>query len=184
MINSQIVLIPECKYAQNKVTAVSLLLIVYCGIVFEYQWTTYTDFTSSTDQKRSSSKSPDITPQGGYSTNFGVGLNGGGRGVESHMMLAIFKPLVTRLVQCSKELKTPDNVVSIFFCRKALLFFDDLFHLECLLQNLMCDVRQLMTYVKEAHGGVFRRVALSGLLECATKPNRKERVTQTTRVIK
>jgi len=114
MINSQIVLIPECKYAQNKLTAVSLLLIVYCGIVFEYQWTTYTDFTSSTDQKRSSSKSPDITPQGGYSTNFGVGLNGGGRGVESHMMLAIFKPLVTRLVQCSKELKTPDNVVSTF----------------------------------------------------------------------
>jgi hypothetical protein len=41
-----------------------------------------------------------------------------------------------------------------------------------------------MTYIKEAHGGVFRRVALSGLLESASRPHRKEPNTQTTRVIR
>lgn len=55
---------------------------------------------------------------------------------------------------------------------------------EFILQALYCDVRQLMTYIKEAHGGVFRRVALSGLLESASRPHRKEPNTQTTRVIK
>jgi len=52
------------------------------------------------------------------------------------------------------------------------------------LQALYCDVRQLMTYVKEAHGGVFRRVALSGLLDSANRPHRKEPNTQTTRVVR
>lgn len=42
-----------------------------------------------------------------------------------------------------------------------------------------------MTYIKEAHGGVFRRVALSGLLDSANRPHRKEaNVVQTTRVIR
>ena len=31
------------------------------------------------------------------------------------------------------------------------------------------DVRQLLHYVREAHGGVFRRVALSGLIDSAGK---------------
>jgi hypothetical protein len=30
---------------------------------------------------------------------------------------------------------------------------------------MFCDVRQLITYFKEIHGGTFRRVALSGLLD-------------------
>ncbi|KAG8225920.1 hypothetical protein J437_LFUL005956 [Ladona fulva] len=38
------------------------------------------------------------------------------------------------------------------------------------MEALYSDVRQLMTYVKEAHGGVFRRVALSGLLDSANRP--------------
>nr|CAD7573647.1 unnamed protein product [Timema californicum] len=41
-----------------------------------------------------------------------------------------------------------------------------------------------MTYIKEAHGGVFRRVALSGLLDSANRPHRKEPDTQTTRIIR
>jgi hypothetical protein len=41
-----------------------------------------------------------------------------------------------------------------------------------------------MTYIKEAHGGVFRRVALSGLLESANRPHKKEHSMQTTRVIR
>lgn len=40
-----------------------------------------------------------------------------------------------------------------------------------------------MTYVKEAHGGVFRRVALSGLLDSANRPD-KQSATQTTRVVR
>lgn len=50
-------------------------------------------------------------------------------------------------------------------------------------QPLYCDVRQLMTYIKEAHGGVFRRVALSGLIDATNRPNKKQDV-QTTRVIR
>ncbi|XP_039288610.1 protein unc-80 homolog isoform X7 [Nilaparvata lugens] len=118
---------------------------------------------SPLNQKRSSSKSPDIISQGGYSTNFGGGGYGSGfgsRNVEGHLMTSIFKTLVSRLVKISKDLKTPEN------------------------QGLYCDVRSLMTYVKEAHGGVFRRVALSGLLDTAMRPHRKEPAVQTTRVIR
>ena len=31
-------------------------------------------------------------------------------------------------------------------------------------QGLYCDVRQFINYVKEVHGGIFRRVALCGLM--------------------
>ncbi|XP_021940294.1 protein unc-80 homolog isoform X4 [Zootermopsis nevadensis] len=116
---------------------------------------------SPLNQKRSCSKSPDIISQGGYATNFGAGLGGGGsRGIEGQIMASVFKALVTRMAKSAKELKTQENMA------------------------LYCDVRQLMTYIKEAHGGVFRRVALSGLLESASRPHRKEPNTQTTRVIK
>lgn len=36
---------------------------------------------------------------------------------------------------------------------------------DSLFQSLFCDIRQLITYFKEVHGGTFRRVALSGLLD-------------------
>ncbi|XP_046670285.1 uncharacterized protein LOC124360589 isoform X5 [Homalodisca vitripennis] len=115
---------------------------------------------SPLNQKRSCSKSPDVGSQGGYATNFGAGLGGGGRGVEGQIMTNVFKALVTRLVKSNKDLKLPENM------------------------TLYCDVRQLMTYVKEAHGGVFRRVALSGLIDVAVRPHRKEPKSQTTRVIR
>ncbi len=35
--------------------------------------------------------------------------------------------------------------------------------------NLYTDVRSLMNYVKNAHGGVFRRVLLGALIESAQK---------------
>jgi hypothetical protein len=72
-----------------------------------------------TDQKRSCSKSPDIISQGGYATNFGAGLGGGGsRGIEGQIMASVFKALVTRMVQSAKELKTQENMVRIiiYFC--------------------------------------------------------------------
>lgn len=46
---------------------------------------------------------------------------------------------------------------------------------SCWLQGLYCDIRQLVQFIKEAHGNVFRRVALSALLDSAEKliPGRK-----------
>lgn len=41
-----------------------------------------------------------------------------------------------------------------------------------------------MTYIKEAHGGVFRRVALSGLIDSANRANKNKDNVQTTRVIR
>jgi len=42
-------------------------------------------------------------------------------------------------------------------------------HLLVLFQGLYCEVRQFLNYVKEIHGGTFRQVALSGLLESLHK---------------
>ncbi|KAF4517234.1 hypothetical protein B566_EDAN005288 [Ephemera danica] len=116
---------------------------------------------SPLNQKRSASKSPDIGtgPSGGYATNFGAGLGGGGsRGIEGHIVACVFKNLISRLIRL-RDLKNQENI------------------------NLYCDVRQLVTYVREAHGGTFRRVMLSALLDSASRPHKKEPSTQTTRVI-
>lgn len=40
-----------------------------------------------------------------------------------------------------------------------------------------------MTYIKEAHGGVFRRVVLSALIDTSDRPNKPHNI-QTTRVIR
>lgn len=149
------------------------------------------------DQKRVSSKSPDVGSQSGYATNFGAGMIGSGasgaavgtsgtggtagtittavsgvapsyntgsygtRGIEGQIMACIFKVLVTRLVDSLKQLKAQENI------------------------GLYCDVRQFMTYVKEAHGGIFRRVTLSGILDSADRPNKRcNSNVQTTRVIR
>lgn len=55
-----------------------------------------------------------MASQGGYATNFGAGFSGGARGVEGHIISAVFKALVTRLVKSSKELKCAENIVSPF----------------------------------------------------------------------
>lgn len=41
-----------------------------------------------------------------------------------------------------------------------------------------------MTYIKEGHGGAFRRVILSALIDTADRPSKKEQNIQTTRVIR
>ncbi|XP_032667266.1 protein unc-80 homolog isoform X6 [Odontomachus brunneus] len=150
---------------------------------------------SPLNQKRVSSKSPDVASQSGYATNFGAGMMGSGasgavggtsggtgggtgatasgvatsynaggygaRGIEGQIIACVFKVLVTRLVDSAKQLKAQENI------------------------NLYCDVRQLMTYVKEAHGGIFRRVSLSGILDSADRPNKRcNSNVQTTRVIR
>lgn len=95
--------------------------------------------------------------QGGYSTNFGSGLSGS---AESQVMSAVFKTLVSRFVESFKDLKGQENIA------------------------LYCDIRQLVTYVKGAHGGPFRKVALSGILAVTPRPNKKAPTTTTTRVIR
>lgn len=93
----------------------------------------------------------------GYATNFGSGLTGN---AESQVIAAIFKSIVTRFVDAQKELKAPENM------------------------GLYCDVRQLITYIKGAHGGPFRRVVLSGILAVTPRPHKKGPLLQTTRVIR
>jgi hypothetical protein len=71
----------------------------------------------TTDQKRSCSKSPDVISQGGYATNFGAGLGGGGsRGIEGQIIANVFKTLVTRLVKSAKELRSQENMVRPDIC--------------------------------------------------------------------
>lgn len=67
---------------------------------------------------------------------------------------------MTRFVNASKDLKTVENLA------------------------LYGDVRQLVTYVKGAHGGPFRLVALSGILAVTPRPHKKGPPAQTTRVIR
>lgn len=96
----------------------------------------------------------------GVATSYNAG-GYGGRGIEGQIMAYVFKVLVTRLVDSAKQLKAQENI------------------------GLYCDVRQLMTYVKEAHGGIFRRVTLSGILDSADRPNKRcNSNVQTTRVIR
>ncbi|XP_071797964.1 protein unc-80 homolog isoform X4 [Asterias amurensis] len=84
--------------------------------------------------------------RGGFATNFGSGVAGTGvRGVEGTIVGSIFKALVTRLANSREELNIPEN------------------------SALYGDVRQLLHYIREAHGGVFRRVALSGLIDSSGK---------------
>ncbi|XP_066978451.1 protein unc-80 homolog isoform X1 [Macrobrachium rosenbergii] len=99
--------------------------------------------------------------QGGYATNFGASLGGAGsRGIEGQLVASVFKALVSRFVSSSKELKNPENMA------------------------LYCDVRQLLGYIREGHGGVFRRVALSGLIDSADRPHKQPQKIQTTRVVR
>lgn len=41
-----------------------------------------------------------------------------------------------------------------------------------------------MSYIREYHGGVFRRVALSGLLDSAERPHKKKNTIPTTRIVR
>ncbi len=74
------------------------------------------------------------------------GLVGTARGVESVVIAVIYRRLVARLMERLAWLKgSQDNA------------------------DLYTDVRSLMNYVKNAHGGVFRRVVLGALIESAQK---------------
>ncbi|KAJ8031313.1 Protein unc-80-like [Holothuria leucospilota] len=82
----------------------------------------------------------------GFATNFGSGIAGTGtRGIEGTIVGCTLKSLITRLVDSKEELLTLEN------------------------EAVYADARQLLHYIREVHGGVFRRVAFSGLIDSAGK---------------
>ncbi|XP_053139418.1 protein unc-80 homolog isoform X11 [Hemicordylus capensis] len=88
----------------------------------------------------------------GFGNNFStVDNKSTAQSVEGIIVSAMFKSLITRCASTTHELHSPENL------------------------GLYCDIRQLVQFIKEAHGNVFRRVALSALLDSAEKliPGRK-----------
>ncbi|XP_041968693.1 protein unc-80 homolog [Aricia agestis] len=115
-------------------------------------------------QKRNNGKSPDMSNlQAGYATNFGAGQGpNGNKTIETYIIESTFRVLVTRFAMMHKELKLLDNA------------------------TLYAEIRLLLSYVREAHGGQFRVVAFSALLDTAERPGTQQRESnmQTTRVIR
>uniref|UniRef100_A0A8C6JDT8 Uncharacterized protein n=1 Tax=Melopsittacus undulatus TaxID=13146 RepID=A0A8C6JDT8_MELUD len=90
----------------------------------------------------------------GFGNNFTtVDNKSTAQSVEGIIVSAMFKSLITRCASTTHELHSPENL------------------------GLYCDIRQLVQFIKEAHGNVFRRVALSALLDSAEKltPGKKNR---------
>uniref|UniRef100_A0A8D2LZS7 Unc-80 homolog, NALCN channel complex subunit n=1 Tax=Varanus komodoensis TaxID=61221 RepID=A0A8D2LZS7_VARKO len=82
----------------------------------------------------------------GFGNNFAtVDNKSTAQSVEGIIVSAMFKSLITRCASTTHELHSPENL------------------------GLYCDIRQLVQFIKEAHGNVFRRVALSALLDSAEK---------------
>lgn len=82
----------------------------------------------------------------GFGNNFTtVDNKSTAQNVEGIIVGAMFKSLITRCASTTHELHSPENL------------------------GLYCDIRQLVQFIKEAHGNVFRRVALSALLDSAEK---------------
>lgn len=113
------------------------------------------------DNKRASAfktLNPDLHNMAGcYATNFGSACSNGAEGL---VIAAVFRSMITRFVQSFKELKCQENMA------------------------LYSDVRQLIAFIKNAHGGTFRRVALSGAIDVTAKSNNKAFDLQTTRVVR
>lgn len=96
--------------------------------------------------------------QGGYSTNF----TGGSTSVhENEIISAVLKLLVNRFVVSLPELKLHDNM--------------QLYH----------DIKQFLTFLKGVHGGPYRVVALSGIIDVTPTVHKKDPfVLHTTRIIR
>lgn len=80
------------------------------------------------------------------------------------------------VVACWSTLKTINSHCFFTNCK-----LNSLFSSWCrATQGLYCDIRQLVQFIKEAHGNVFRRVALSALLDSAEKliPGKKTEETE------
>ena len=87
-----------------------------------------------------------------YKSNFGTAasaenapLVGTTKGVEAVVVGVVYKRIVGRVIERFSWIRSGENV------------------------SLYADVRALMNYVKISHGGVFRWVVLSALLESTQK---------------
>uniref|UniRef100_UPI00398F348D protein unc-80 homolog isoform X4 n=1 Tax=Pristiophorus japonicus TaxID=55135 RepID=UPI00398F348D len=97
----------------------------------------------------------------GFGNNFTTGdSKSAARSMEAIIVSCMFKPLITRCASTTHELHSAENL------------------------GLYCDIRQLVQFIKEAHGNVFRRVALSALLDSADKmtPGKKPEDTEEMKV--
>ncbi|XP_041120448.1 protein unc-80 homolog isoform X3 [Polyodon spathula] len=82
----------------------------------------------------------------GFGNNFTTGDSKSvAQNMETVVVGCMFKSLITRCASTTHELHSPENL------------------------GLYCDIRQLVQFIKESHGNVFRRVALSALLDSAEK---------------
>ncbi|XP_032879501.1 protein unc-80 homolog isoform X3 [Amblyraja radiata] len=82
----------------------------------------------------------------GFGNNFTTGdSKSAAWNMEAIIVSCMFKPLITRCASTTHELHSAENL------------------------GLYCDIRQLVQFIKEAHGNVFRRVTLSALLDSAEK---------------
>ncbi|XP_067892393.1 protein unc-80 homolog [Heterodontus francisci] len=101
------------------------------------------------------------TDKAGFGNNFTTGDSKSiARSMEAIIVSCMFKPLITRCASTTHELHSAENL------------------------GLYCDIRQLIQFIKEAHGNVFRRVALSALLDSAEKvtPGKKPEDTEEKKV--
>ncbi|XP_056440893.1 protein unc-80 homolog [Gadus chalcogrammus] len=82
----------------------------------------------------------------GFGNNFTTGdCKSLAQSMEAVVVGCMFKSLITRCASTTHELHSSENL------------------------GLYCDIRQLVQFIKESHGNVFRRVALSALLDSAEK---------------
>ncbi|XP_067844006.1 protein unc-80 homolog [Heptranchias perlo] len=101
------------------------------------------------------------TDKAGFGNNFTTGdSKSAAQSMEAIIVSCMFKPLITRCASTTHELHSAENL------------------------GLYCDIRQLVQFIKEAHGNVFRRVALSALLDSADKvtPGKKPEDTEEKKV--
>lgn len=77
-----------------------------------------------------------------YSNNFGnTHLGVGPKGIDGFILNIVFKPFVTRLIMMKEYLMSSENVA------------------------LYGECRAFLTCIKENHGGIFRLVVFSSLLD-------------------
>ncbi|KAJ3584353.1 hypothetical protein NHX12_014848 [Muraenolepis orangiensis] len=82
----------------------------------------------------------------GFGNNFTTGDSKSlVQSMEAVVVGCMFKSLITRCASTTHELHSSENL------------------------GLYCDIRQLVQFIKESHGNVFRRVALSALLDSTEK---------------
>ncbi|XP_034034408.1 protein unc-80 homolog isoform X2 [Thalassophryne amazonica] len=104
-----------------------------------------TDKNGSAGERSRRAKKRNID-KAGFGNNFATGDNKSlAQNMEAVVVGCMFKSLITRCASTTHELHSSENL------------------------GLYCDIRQLVQFIKEAHGNVFRRVALSALLDSAEK---------------